>query len=67
MKIFSMEIKKIIGFDVLLPYPNFIEIIIIQKGAKKMQLRRIISRKWDFCFRLLPQVKPHLINYTTTE
>ena len=61
-----MEVRKIIGRDVPPSYINFSGIIIIQKYASKMKLRRLISGKGSYIAFLLAQVKPRLINYTTT-
>ena len=62
-----MEMKKLVGRDVLIYYPNSIERFIIHTDARKMQLGRVSSDKWESYCLLLTQVTPLLINDTTTE
>ena len=53
-----MAIKKIIGRDVSLSTSNFSEIMIIHTDARKMELGRSISSKWEFYYRSLTQINP---------
>ena len=63
----SIAMKKIVGRDILLYYPNFSERFIIHTDAIKTQLGEVISQNGKpivFCSRKLT---PSQINYTTTE
>ena len=60
-----MTIKKIVGRDVLIYYPNFRKMFIIHADYSTMQIGRVMSSNWDFHFLLLTQVNLRLIKYTT--
>ena len=66
MKMPSVEMKKIVGRNILLSYSNSNEIFIFYIDARKMQPRRVIIGKWEFHYLLLTQVYPRLLNYTKT-
>ena len=59
--------KKIVGSEVLISYPNISERFIIHADTNKIHHGRLISEKWESHCLLLTQVNPRLINYTTTE
>ena len=40
--------EKIAGRDVFLSYPNFSEEFIIHTYVRKMKLRGVISKKWEY-------------------
>ena len=54
----SMIVRKIIGRDVPLSYPNFSGRNMIQTYARKMQLVKVISGKVISIAFLLTQVNP---------
>ena len=66
MKNPSTEIKKIIGRNVPIYYPNAGERFIIHKDTGRMQLGIVINVTQGFHCLLLTKVHPRLINYTAT-
>ena len=62
-----ISMKKIVGRDVLLSYPKFIEIFIIHTGARKTQLQGVMSQNGRPIAFYSRKLTPPQINYTTTE
>ena len=58
--------KKIVGIDVLLSYPNFIEEFIIHTYAGKTHIRILIILNGKPITYYSRKSTPEQINYTTT-
>ena len=62
-----LDMKKIVGLDVLLSYPNFRKRFIIHTSASKTQLGGVISQNRKLIAFYLGELNPAQINYKTTE
>ena len=62
-----IAMKKIVGGDVLLFYPNFSEKFIIHTGSSNTQLGGIMSQNGKTIAFYPRKLTPAQINYTTTE
>ena len=58
----STAVRKIIGNNVLIYYPNFIEILIIHTDARKMQLGGVISQNGNPTTYYSHKLKPTQTN-----
>ena len=62
-----IEMKKILGCEILLSYTNFSEMFIIHTDARKMQLGGMISQNGKPINFYSRKLTPAQMNYTTTE
>ena len=62
-----MSKKKIVGRDVLLYYPNFIEYFIVHTDARKTQLRVLMNQNGKPIYSYSHELSPAQINYMNTE
>ena len=62
-----MAMKKIVGRDVLLAYPDFTKEFVIHTDASKAQLGGVISQEGKPIAFYSRKLTPAQINYTTTE
>ena len=61
-----IDTKKIVGHDVLISYPKFIEKFIIHTDASKLKLGGVIIQKGKPIAFYSQKLTPAQINYTTT-
>ena len=59
--------KKIVGIDVLLLYPNFSEEYIFHIDARKMKLVVVMIQNGNILASYSHKLTPEQINFTTTE
>ena len=62
-----IEMKKIVGRDVLISYPNFNEKFIIHANTSNTQIGGIIIQNGKPIYFYSRKLTPAQINYTTTE